>query len=189
MSMVTANELLGKIQAIKKGQRDSRTGPTTHHKQTPFSGSKTGTYNNALPATPVDQLDQGMDRLNIGVDPYARQAPPTPERVPVPKDGYGGRFDERDQYGGPSSPPQHQQQPLPSTHREQVQQQPLPGSQGFGERPSHQRQHSRPAPPPFQDVPAPSQPQVRQTQQAWDQSQPVIPDNYAGVVRFIFFFI
>ncbi|KAG8926752.1 Serine/threonine kinase [Tulasnella sp. 419] len=168
MSMVAANELLSKIHAIKQ-QKGNRP-PPPQHKPTPSRS-----HPSSLPSPPpVEQIESGMDRMEIGSDPYARSPPPqerAPAQRPGPPPSGAPRYDDRDsrdRYGVP-------QQSLPMTGRQQEQQMrdhhPREQQQPQQAYPSQQR---RPPPPMFPEPSVGGRP----TQSPYDR--PGQPDAYDG---------
>ncbi|KAG8862446.1 Serine/threonine kinase [Tulasnella sp. 330] len=153
MSMVAANELLGKIHAIKQQQKNAR--PQQPKIAAP---TKRPTDFGSPPPAPnvppvLEQINTGMSGMDIKSDPYASvpSRPPDESSRPPPY-GPGGRFEEPDRGSNRySSSPEQQRLPMTQQQREAMmrdqreqemrdqrvrdQQQPLPGGFNANRRP------------------------------------------------------
>ncbi|KIO16838.1 hypothetical protein M407DRAFT_85547, partial [Tulasnella calospora MUT 4182] len=136
MSMIAANELLGKIHAIK-AQQKSR--PQPQHRPSP---SRTNVQQ--PPPPPVEQITSGMGQMNMQ-DPY-RQPPPVvdvkPQPPPPPPPPSYGRPEEAE----PDRYDHRQSERYYAQRQQQIQQQ---------QQQQQQQQPGRKAPPPmYPDAPS-----------------------------------
>ncbi|KAG8990674.1 Serine/threonine kinase [Tulasnella sp. 427] len=112
MSMVAANELLGKIHAIKAQQR---TRPQPQHRPSP---SRTNVHQPS--PSQMEQVTSSMGQMNMQ-DPY-RQPPPVEVKPqpPPPPPSYGRPEVRDDRYGSGSGPVPQQRLPMTQQERERL---------------------------------------------------------------------